>query len=229
MELLHESEMNNIPILIPVKGISRRCPGKNRKLLPYTADYLLRQNLIKNAVVISDDQELGDFASRLGFKTNVEIRKEGQDELSSCRNFIKNSDYEAFILLPVTQPFREIDLIRKCCSLYAQVKNEIDFVTSFVEISDRKRFYLEFTESVPAFRNKDVKRKGALCETIPMIDGAIYLIKSAFICEVAMSTDPNKAFWTGRFRCIKNNVPFMDIDTPDDMAKFQFLKEYFTY
>lgn len=48
MELLHESEMNNIPILIPVKGISRRCPGKNRKLLPYTADYLLRQNLIKN-------------------------------------------------------------------------------------------------------------------------------------------------------------------------------------
>ena len=59
MELLHESEMNNIPILIPVKGISRRCPGKNRKLLPYTADYLLRQNLIKNAVVISDDQELG--------------------------------------------------------------------------------------------------------------------------------------------------------------------------
>ena len=121
MELLHESEMNNIPILIPVKGISRRCPGKNRKLLPYTADYLLRQNLIKNAVVISDDQELGDFASRLGFKTNVEIRKEGQDELSSCRNFIKNSDYEAFILLPVTQPFREIDLIRKCCSLYAQV------------------------------------------------------------------------------------------------------------
>ena len=29
---------------------------------------------------------------RLGFKTNVEIRKEGQDELSSCRNFIKNSD-----------------------------------------------------------------------------------------------------------------------------------------
>ena len=206
MELLHESEMNNIPILIPVKGISRRCPGKNRKLLPYTADYLLRQNLIKNAVVISDDQELGDFASRLGFKTNVEIRKEGQDELSSCRN-----------------------LIRKCCSLYAQVKNEIDFVTSFVEISDRKRFYLEFTESVPAFRNKDMKRKGALCETIPMIDGAIYLIKSAFICEVAMSTDPNKAFWTGRFRCIKNNVPFMDIDTPDDMAKFQFLKEYFAY
>ncbi|WP_314791131.1 hypothetical protein [Tannerella forsythia] len=120
-------------------------------------------------------------------------------------------------------------MIRKCYSLYTEVKDELDFVTSFVEIPDRKRFYLEFTGSVPAFRNKDVKRKGALCETIPMIDGAIYLIKSAFICEVAMSTDPNKAFWTGRFRCIKNNVPFMDIDTPDDMAKFQFLKEYFTY
>ena len=140
MELLHESEMNNIPILIPVKGISRRCPGKNRKLLPYTADYLLRQNLIKDAVVISDDKELGDFASTLGFKINIEIRKEGGDELSSCFNFIKNSDYEAFILLPVTQPFREIDLIQKYCSLYAQVKNEIDFVTSFVEIPDRKRF-----------------------------------------------------------------------------------------
>lgn len=229
MELLHESEMNNIPILIPVKGISRRCPGKNRELLPFTADYLLRQNLIKDAIIISDDKELGDFASTLGFKINVEIRKEGQDELSSCFNFIKNSDYEGFILLPVTQPFRETGLIRKCCSLYAEVKDELDFVTSFVEIPDRERFYLEFAGSVPAFRHKDMKRKGVLCETIPMIDGAIYLIKSAFIREVAMSEDPNRAFWTGRFRCIKNNVPFMDIDTSDDMAKFQFLKEYFAY
>lgn len=229
MELLNESEMNNIPILIPVKGGSRRCPGKNRELLPFTADYLLRQNLIKDAVVISDDQELGDFASTLGFKINVEIRKEEQDELNSCFNFIKNSDYEEFILLPVTQPFRETDLIRKCYSLYTEVKDELDFVTSFVEISDRERFYLEFAGSVPAFRNKDMKKKGALCETIPMIDGAIYLIKSTFICEVAMSADPNSSFWKGRFRCIKNNVPFIDIDTSDDMAKFQFLKEYFAY
>ncbi len=229
MELSHELKMNNVPILIPVKGISKRCPDKNRRLLPFTANYLSRRGLIKNAVVISDSRELVDFASTLGFMTYIEMRKEEQDELISCHNFIKYSDYEEFFLLPVPQPFRELGLIQKCYSLYVEMKNEIDFVTSFVEIPNRERFYLEFAGDIPLFRNKTMKRKGALCDTLSMIDGAIYLIKSAFIHKVAISADPNETFWNGHFRCIKNNVPFMDIDTQEDMEKFEALKEYFNY
>ena len=60
-----------------------------------------------------------------------------------------------------------------------------------------------------------------------MVDGAFYLIKTEFIQKVALSDNSNATFWNGRFQCVKNNTPFMDIDTVEDMKKFEYLKFYF--
>jgi pseudaminic acid cytidylyltransferase len=60
-----------------------------------------------------------------------------------------------------------------------------------------------------------------------MIDGALYLIKTSFLKTVIKSKDQNETFWNGKFTCIENEVPFMDIDTEYDMQKFDFLREYF--
>lgn len=220
--------MNDIPILIPVKGVSTRCPNKNSKLLPYTVKFLLDQNCIRNAVVISDDSQLISLAQEYDLATYFEVRENDQDELTSCYKYLQNTQHEAFILLPVTQPFRDKNLIRKCCLLYQKTINEVDFITSFTEIPNRERFYLNFQDNIPFFKNNHTHRKGEACATISMIDGAIYMIKVEFIRKVASSQNTNNTFWNGRFRCVKNNVPFMDIDTLYDMSKFDFLKKYFS-
>lgn len=227
INLLHELKMNNTPILIPMKGISRRCPEKNRKLLPFTVHFLTAQNCMNNAIVISDSPDLLESAEKFGLKTCLEVRKEGQDELISCYNFIKDYDCKSFILLPVTQPFREKNLIHKCHTLYEETINEIDFITSFTEIPNRERFYLNFQDDVPSFKNSYTHRIGEACSSIPMIDGAIYMIKTAFIKKVATSQNTNSTFWQGRFRCIKNEAPFMDIDTIQDMNGIELLHQYY--
>ncbi len=229
MELYKELQMNNLPILIPIKKLSERCPGKNKALLPFTAYYLKQQKLIQNAIVISDSIELLNFAKSIGFiSTFLEHRKSTQDELTSCHNFIKTTAFYEFILLPVTHPFRDRDLIYKSYSLYVQEKENIDFITSFTEINNREHFYLELRNNNPFFLKTQTRRRGNLCKNIPMIDGSIYLIKSNFIQQVACSEDSNATFWKGRFKCVKKNTPFMDIDTISDLNNFNFLKNFFS-
>lgn len=228
MELSKGLKTNNIPILIPVKGISKRCPEKNRKLRPFTVQFLTAQNCRDNAIVISDSLNLLKLAKEYGLSTYLEVTEEEQDELMSCYNFIKNYKYEAFFLLPVTQPFRDINLIQKCYSLYQELdKNEFDFLTSFIEIPNRKRFYLNFRDNVPSFKNRHNIRKGESCSSIAMIDGAIYMIKADFIRKVALSHNTNNTFWNGRFRYVKNNAPFTDVDTVSDMNNIELLRYYY--
>lgn len=218
--------MNDIPILIPMKGISKRCPGKNKKLLPFTVKFLMEQDYKKNVVIISDSPELLNLANDYGLDTCLEVWKENQDELVSCYNFIKDTMHKAFILLPVTQPFRDKNIIQKCCLLYEKINKEIDFITSYTEIPNRERFYLNFQDDIPFFKNKHTVRKGELCTTIPMIDGAVYLIKTEFIQKVILAQQRNSAFWSGRFRCVKNEAPFMDVDTLKDLEDIELLEYY---
>ncbi len=228
MVLYKELKMSKLPILIPIKKKSRRCPGKNKILLPFTAHYLKQQKIIRNAVVISDSPELLNFATSLGFiSTFLEVRTSTQDELTSCCNFTKSTAIKEFVLLPVTHPFRDNDLISKCYNLYLKEKEHIDFITSFTEINNREQFYLKISDNNPFFLKEQINRKGNLCKNTPMIDGSIYLIKSSFIEKVACSKDPNAAFWGGNFKCVKNIAPFMDIDTISDLDSFNFLRDFF--
>jgi len=228
MELSKELKMNDIPILIPIKGISKRCPDKNRKLLPFTIKFITDQNCTNNTFVISDSSDLLKLAKSYGLNTYLEVREEGQDELISCYNFIKNYQYDVFVLLPVTQPFRDKYLLQKCCSLYRKTINEeIDFITSFTEVSNRERFYLDFKNDIPTFKNGHTVRKGESCSSITMIDGAIYMIKTDFIRKTALSQNTNCSFWNGRFRCVYNKAPFMDVDIESDMENIELLRYYY--
>ena len=226
MELSHKLRMNKTPILIPIKGISKRCPNKNKELLHFTVKLLERSNCMSSAIVISDSTGLLDLSKKYGLKTHLEIRDDGQDELMSCYNFIKTTSSEAFILLPVTHPFRDIKLIDKCYDLFMNSKNEINFITSYIEVVNRERFHINFTDGNPTFKNNHKIRMGESCTIIPMIDGAIYMIKSDFIKKAALYENTNKTFWRGKFDCIKNNAPFIDIDSIEDMNNVSLLDFY---
>ena len=57
-----------------------------------------------------------------------------------------------------------------------------------------------------------------------MLDGVIYGINTSFAKKILDEDDINAAFWAGNFKAIENKVDFfVDVDTMDDMKKFQRL------
>ena len=216
--------MNDIPIIVPVKAVSIRCPNKNYFLLPHTLDYLKAEGR-KNVWVVSDAEDLLKTAEDYGYRTFLETRNEGQDELSSCWSFLQNNNFERFILCPVTHPFKSIGLIDEMGYLMTKNYDTLDFIATSNTMPDREQYFIEQNEEAEyRFKKTLNNRKGKLSkpsETI--IDGSMYLIKRAFLNKVVLSGDTNATFWSGRFSCVKNNVPFLDIDSPEDLEKFKFI------
>lgn len=218
----------DIPILIPIKEYSERCLRKNYDLLPFTARFIYRAGLEKNTVVITDSNELMQLASSLGLNAHLETRHPYQDELISCRNYVEQKNIECFFLCPVTQPFRHKNLFNLFETEVNLCKEPWDFMTTITKVQDRSIFYLEQKNNHFSFEKKGKNRKGSLCMQKLMIDGSLYLIKSDFLKGVLNAIDLNEAFWKGKFICVLNEAPFIDIDTKEDMEKFRFLENYFS-
>ena len=220
--------MNEIPILIPIKEHSERCPHKNRYLLPFTAKYLEQQNRLSSAWVISDSPELLDLASSLNINTFLETPVPGQNERTACWKFLQTHYSPEFFLCPVTQPFRSKDLLEEMELSYLD-RNDADFITAMTITPDRQQFYVEPADRHYLFEFHSECRMGATCRNVYMVDGSLYLIRTSFLERIVHLKDSTSAFWNARFSCIINKAPFMDIDTEDDLYKFNFLENYFQY
>ena len=213
-----------IPVLIPVKEYSERCNKKNYALLPYTAKWLHAQDLADSAWVITDSTGLMELAESLNLKAHLENREPGQDELTSCWNFAEQNNIALFYLCPTTQPFRSRHLLQQMNELFIKEMESWDFITTVSAVQERSLYFVERKGKGYGFRHFSKTRKGSDCSTEYMIDGVLYLIKTSFLKTVINSENANETFWNGRFTCVENEAPFMDIDTRDDMNKFQFLK-----
>ncbi|MBL1408200.1 glycosyltransferase family protein [Sphingobacterium faecale] len=216
-----------IPVLIPIKEISERCPQKNEYLLKYTLEYLEKTNRLNATWVISDSEKLLSLAQKRGAKVFKETVVIGQNEKHACWKFLQNSFFERIFICPVTQPFRDFSLLKKTEDLYDREKVNIDFVTSVTLVPDREQFYVNIDKSECSFKLTKENRLGATCMNTYMIDGALYLINSNFLEECVNSEHCTNHFWNGRFAGAINNAPFIDIDTEDDLNKFKYLEKYF--
>lgn len=207
-------------IFICIKEHSVRCPRKNFELLPYTLNYLQETNYIQNTVVISDSDIFKSITNNYSIKDYfIEQRDLYWDELYSCYNYCNYIKYYGnYIRLNVTQPLREHDLIDKCINVDLNI---YDLVTSYTIIPERSIFYLNSNNQ---FIIPDSERKGCMCGEQKMADGAIYYTSYNFTKKVINSDNPNKTFWNSKIYFIKNNVPFIDIDTVNDLNMF---KQYF--
>lgn len=213
------------PILIPIKGNSVRCPNKNKILLPYTIAYLQKINRLREAIVITDSSDLVEYAKSLGANTYFEIRVDDQDELLSCYNFLKKAEIKInyFFLMPVTHPFRTLNL----CSLFEEKQEKhlnFDFIVSLNVSTDRSNFFVDIGDDNNPHFLYDKNRKGRDCQQYYMVDGALYLIKQSFLERIIQEANTNYHFWKGNFQYVINEAPFLDIDTVEDMKRFDFLK-----
>lgn len=216
--------MSNIPIIVPVKSISLRCPNKNYHLLPHTLNYLRAEGR-ENVWVISDTDELLKIARDYNFKTFLEVRSENQDELTSCWSFLENNNFKNFILCPVTHPFKSKGLITKMEKLMVEYSDAIDFITTSNIMPDREQYFIEPKSAIEYKFKRELKnRKGEFSKRSEIIiDGSMYLIKRSFLEHVVSSEDTNSTFWGGRFSCVENQAPFLDIDTLEDLERFKFI------
>lgn len=55
-----------------------------------------------------------------------------------------------------------------------------------------------------------------------ILDGAIYVIKIDWLMKINPD-NRNKEFWSGNFDLVENNMPVLDIDTKQDLEKFEQL------
>ena len=218
-----------IPIFICIKGVSKRCPGKNKMLLPYAYSYLTKIGEINNVIIISEDNELLQYAQSLGF-LNIykEDYIENGDELLSISNYFINNHicYSYFFLFPICQPYKNLDLINKFKKNIDKL-DSYDFITSKTFIEDRSIFYIDDHNNFINKSNNLNERKGSLCKTYYMIDGSLYLFKYSFFEKIMNTINKNSALWNSNFYTIENNSIFLDIDYKNDLNKFYENITYF--
>ena len=128
-------------IFITVKDKSRRCPNKNKILLPYVLEQLSSFSNIE-IIVITDSLELKEIAENFKLRVYLENESKQVSEFESIYNCITNLSLKIseFVLLPVTQPFRTEQLIQDTinCNLEGY-----DFITSYSKVPNRKIFLLD--------------------------------------------------------------------------------------
>ena len=206
----------NTLILIPAKKISKRCPGKNQELLEWTIDWL--DSLRHRSILITDSLDMINIAKSKGMSTWFSENNSG--EFSCFYEYLEYIQYseDDFIYLPLTQPLREVDLIERILS---RDITDYDFITSYCNLPDRRIFEVnDLGEFVyPSLSG----RKGVFCMNQKIIDGSIYRIKTNFLKNIIKEDDQNVAFWNGKKGLIENNMPFLDIDTVEDLHKFKNL------
>lgn len=205
-------------IFITVKGESKRCPNKNKVLLPYVLNQI--SSSFSNIIVITDSLELKEIADNFGVVVYLENKEIQKGEFFSIYDFLMKTntllDIPEFILLPATQPFRSIELIQDIISCDLE---GYDFATSYSKVPNRKIFLLNNDFS---YKYESYERKGSLCSEEKMIDGYIYKIKTSFLKNIVNSDNSNNYFWNhSRIKFIENKSRFfLDIDEPEDLDLF---------
>lgn len=199
------------PILITAKGESIRFPEKNKKLLPYTARWL--GNNKDRCILLTDSLDLINSSNNFGISGYYINNNIG--EIPTILDWIEGNNYVGnyIIMLPLTQPLRNINLL-DMLENFDNPQN-YDFITSFTYLPDRSIF--EISED-GKFIVESPERLGKLCKKRRVLDGSIYLIKTAWIKEVSKyGNNWNSKFWSGKIGLIENTLPLLDIDYKEDL------------
>lgn len=199
---------------ICAKGTSIRCPNKNIVLLPYVLEQVTNY---LDIVVITDSQEIVNICKQHKVSYYIEDKECQKSEFHSVWNFIKNKSEDEFIILPLTQPFRNKSVIEKVIEHPLK-----DVVTTYTIISNRALFLLNDDCS---FKHDSYNRKGSMCKKEKMIDGSIYKMTKNFLQQIIESKDANHEFWNNSsIDFVENDTDiFLDVDTIKDLNVFHLI------
>lgn len=217
--------LSKIPIFIAARGNNEMKIKKNRCALKFSFVFIRRMGLLDQTYIISDNQNMIDFAKRLGFKHAIFQECNSQKEVryieyNAIYNFYLKYKYKPdwFILLSIDALFMNTKLISECIR---NIDYNYDVITSFTEISNRSNFFLnengELDKNTHRITNEKDRRK--------MADATIYAINTDFAISCMKSEDPAVAFWNGKIKFFKNQSVRTDINEIGDIHKYAYIGE----
>lgn len=212
-----------IPIFITFRGNTEENFLQSKTLLKFAYIFIEEQNLFSQTFVISDNQELLDYAKELGFLKFIYYPCKNDYDITYLEylatfKFGNDNNYwpDWIIILNATQLFRSSNIIRDCIR---NIDDKYDVIASYTEISDRQHFFID--ESRNSTNNHTPYRLiTSERHRVKMIDAAIYAIKTTFARSCMDVEDPSQKFWNGNFKFFKNNSLYSDIYTSDDIQKY---------
>ncbi|NLB67974.1 MAG: acylneuraminate cytidylyltransferase family protein [Bacteroidales bacterium] len=208
---------NDILIIIPARGGSKRLSGKNIKelcgkpLIGYSIDVARAITNDENICVSTDDVNIIDVVEKYGLKVPF-VRPDvlssdtatTSDVLIHAIDFYEKQGkhFSKLLLLQPTSPLRKIEEVREALSLYS---DDIDMVVSVRE-SNVSKILCE--ENNDGFLDLSL-RKSSIIGAFPTLyeyNGAIYVININSLKEKGMSG------FTRRVKYVMTKESSIDID-----------------
>jgi N-acylneuraminate cytidylyltransferase/CMP-N,N'-diacetyllegionaminic acid synthase len=221
--------------VIPARGGSKGLPGKNIKplggkpLIAYTIEAALAAKSVDRVIVSTDDPQIAQAARQ--YKVDIPFMRPpelAQDDSRAIDTLIYtidrlkkefNQDYQEFVLLYPTVPFRSSEDIDNCVKLFHDKK--ADSVISYVELAHPLEWVSSINDDGTVRRleggdTKLMKNRQEL-KHYYITNGAIYVFKYALIKEkYTYYSDKTYAYVMPRERSI-------DIDTMLDFGYAEYL------
>ncbi len=196
--------------VIPARGGSKRCPGKNtadlggKPLLQWTVEAARESGVIDHLVVTSDSEEILWLAGSLGVpqvQRTAGLAQDGTPMLHVVRHTIEAvhpAEPHLVVLLQPTSPFRTGEDIRTALRMFDE--SGADSVVSVTDVPEDLVFQVRWADRLePAPRNFVVP------------NGAIYIMRTEDLAR-------GGSWYSGlayAYRMPKERS--LDIDTPHDL------------
>lgn len=211
-----------IPVFITARGNNEEVFETNKEALKFSYLFIKDLNLFSQTYIISDNEEMLNWASELGFTNRIYYPCGNEKDLlyleylATYRYGIeKKYNPDWIILLNITQIFKNVSLLRDCIS---NIDDKYDIIASYTNISNKSNFFVD--EKLILEDNNTNHLLSSKYHRVKMVDAAIYAIKSSFAFECMQYDDPSEHFWKGKIKYFKNNSLYTDIFRLDDIYKY---------
>jgi len=218
----------NVLGLIPARGGSKGIPKKNlqmlgqRSLIAHTIHAAQQSKLLTHVMVSTDDKEIADEAQRMGIQvpfvrppefssdtaTSIDVAIHALDWLAENKQM--TPDY--IMLLQPTSPFRTPHDIDGAIQLAA--RKYADAVVSITETDEHPYLSKSLNDQgsiYPFIQNELAPQRRQDLPVVYILNGAIYLVKTALLRETRNWCPPHSLAW------IMPPERSLDIDTPWDL------------
>lgn len=221
--------MITIPVFIVVKANNEENFNNNKELLLYAYDYIYKQQILRQTIVISDSQEMLDYASNIGFKfTYLERCKKCHTcniEYNGIYHYLLDHPeikYDWFILYNIYQPFKGKNMILD--SIIA-INDNYDFITTYTYVYDRSAYYI--TDKNKFVNEDNTSRVDLIPQKVKMIDNSILCIKTKYFLNAIENGYIAKDLWKGKFKTIYNKALYVPIGDNDDIHQLDIAEKIF--
>jgi CMP-N-acetylneuraminic acid synthetase len=185
-------------IIIPARANSKRFPEKNMKvlgdkpLIQYSIDFALNHFSADSIWVNSDDQHIIEFAKQKGIRTLLRPDDLATDYTSTVDvlkfqvNYFKEQNIacDAIILLQLTNPFREDDLLKIAIKKFKESKRNslATFSVSEKKLGKIENNFFKPINYLPGQRSQDLDKSY-------FENGLLYITKCDSILAGKVITD----------------------------------------